>query len=458
MTETNDQFRTLATQLNGRLTSPGDADYDDERRVFLGDVDGHPAAIARVANVEDVATVVSFAREQNLQLAVRSGGHSNAGQSTVDGGLVLDVRDLTSIDLDPDRRTAWAGGGLTAMELTTATTEHGLVVGFGDTGSVGISGITLGGGIGYLVRKHGLTIDSLLAVELVTADGRIRLVDADHEPDLFWAVRGGGGNFGVATRFLYRLHPLESVVGGILMLPATADTIAAFVAAAEAAPDELSAIANVMPAPPAPFVPASEQGKLSIFSLMVHSGDLDAGKRAVEAFRSIATPIADTLGPMAYPAMYGPEDPNYRPTPVQQTLFVNSIDRADGAAIVEALEASDAPLRAVQLRVLGGAMARVPVEATAFAHRASRILAVVVAFHDKTDADRARRRAWVDALAGELADGDAGAYVNFMQEDGEDRIRAAYPGPTGDRLARIKRRYDPGNLFRHNANIRPAAS
>jgi hypothetical protein len=446
----------LAAPLRGRVVTPDDDPYDDMRRTFLGDVDGHPAAIVRVADRDDVATVVGFAREHGVELAVRSGGHSNAGHSTTEGGLVLDVRDLDAIELDADGRTVWAGGGLTALDLTVATEAHGLVVGLGDTGSVGITGLTLGGGIGYLVRKHGLTIDSLLAAELITADGALHVVDAATEPDLFWGIRGGGGNFGVATRFKYALHDLDSIVGGFLVLPATTDTIEGFVATAASAPEELSAIANIMPAPPAPFVPPDAQGKLAILAQLVHSGDPEAGERAIQPFRRLATPIADLLGPMSYRDIYPPEDPSYRPTPVQRTMFLNGVPLDAAATIVRYLEASDAPLRAVQLRVLGGAMARVAPDATAFAHRRSRILAVVVAFHDMTPEDRARRRLWVDELAGHLYDGDDGAYVNFLQAEGESRVRAAYPGATWDRLTAIKRRYDPSNLFHRNQNVPPA--
>jgi len=446
----------LRAAVGCRVIGPDDTDYDEARRVFLGDVDPHPAAIVRVASADDVAAVVRFARENGVDLAVRSGGHSNAGQSSVEGGLVLDVRDLKAIDLDPVASAVWAEAGLTAAELTEATVAHGLAVGFGDTGSVGISGITLGGGVGYMVRKHGLTIDSLLAAEIVTADGLLRRVDADHEPDLFWAIRGGGGNFGVATRFRYRLHDVREVVGGMLILPATPEVIQGFIAAAEAAPEELSAIANIMPAPPMPFLSEEHHGKLVVFALMTHIGDLEAGQRAIAPFRALATPLVDMLRPIAYSEMYPPEDPDYAPAPVQRTMFLERIDRAAATTIVEFLEASDASLRAAQLRVLGGAMARVPADATAFAHRSSRIMAVLVNFYDKTPEDHARRQAWVDEFAAAMDQGDDGAYVNFLVNEGEARVRAAYPGATWDRLAEIKARYDPTNLFRHCQNVPPA--
>ena len=206
-----------ARDIQGPILTPDDAGYDTARTVFLGDVDRRPALIARPTDAADVSGVIALARESGLELAVRSGGHSNAGHSAVDGGIVLDLRDRKTVEVDVERGTAWAETGLTAAELTAATHAHGLAVGFGDTGSVGIGGITLGGGVGYLVRKHGLTIDSLLAADIVTADGEHLRVDAGTHPDLFWAIRGGGGNFGVATRFLYQLHPVGTVVGGMLV-------------------------------------------------------------------------------------------------------------------------------------------------------------------------------------------------------------------------------------------------
>src|SRR3954453_24147081 len=293
----------LRAAIAGRVVTPGDADYDEIRRVSLGSFDDRPAGIVRVANVADVATAIATARATGMELAVRCGGHSAAGHSTVDGGLVIDVSDMKALDIDVDGRTAWAQAGLTGGEYSKAVGEHGLATGFGDTGSVGIAGITLAGGIGFLVRKHGLTIDSLLAAEIVTADGRLRHVDAQTEPELFWALCGGGGNFGVVTRLKYRLHPVDTVLGGLLVLPATPDVIAGFVAAAEAAPDELSTIANVMAAPPLPFVPEKLHGSPVVLARMVYAGEVKAGRRAVAPFLALAEPVADLLRPMKYPEM-----------------------------------------------------------------------------------------------------------------------------------------------------------
>ena len=294
----------LRAVLNGRVIAPGDAGYDETRHVFYGKFDRRPAAIIRAANATDVSRVVSLARETGVKLAVRSGGHSLAGHSTTDGGIVLDLRDMKALDLDVHSRTAWAQTGLTAGEYTAAAGAYGLATGVGDTGSVGIGGLTLGGGVGFLVRKHGLTIDDLLAAEIVTADGELLRVDAETYPDLFWAIRGGGGNFGVATRFQFRLHPVETIVGGMLILPATPEVIASFVAAAQVAPEELTTIANIMVAPPAPFLPPEAHGTLVLMALMCYAGAVEEGERAIAPFRALAAPIADMVRPMPYPEIY----------------------------------------------------------------------------------------------------------------------------------------------------------
>ena len=445
----------LRVVLNGRVIAPDDAGYDQARTVFIGGIDRRPAVIVRPADAADVSLVVSLARETGLELAIRSGGHSGAGHSVSDGGFVLDLRDMRALHIDAERRTAWAETGLTAGEYTTAAGAYNLATGFGDTGSVGIGGITLGGGVGYLVRKHGLTIDDLLAAEIVTADGQLLRVDAETHPDLFWAIRGGGGNFGVATRFQFRLHEVNTIVGGMLILPAMPDVIAAFIAEAEAAPEELSTIANVMPAPPMPFLPAEYHGQLIVMALMVYAGAIEAGQRVIAPFRALATPIADMVRPMPYPEIYPPDEGDYHPTAVARTMFVDRIDRGAAETIVEYLQASDAAVRVAQLRVLGGAMARVPAEATAFAHRQSRIMMNLAAFYDGPE-DQTVRENWVADFAAALCQGDAGAYVNFLGDEGGARVRDAYPGPTWDRLAAIKGRCDPTNLFRLNQNIPPA--
>ena len=454
----------LRARIDGRVVGPNDDDYDALRMVMMGGVDRKPAVIVRVANDDDVRTVIGLARETGLELAVRSGGHSSKGDSTTDGGIVLDLRDRKALDIDVEGRTAWGEAGLTAGEVTEAAAKHGLAIGFGDTGSVGIGGITTGGGVGYLVRKHGLTIDNLLAADVVTADGELLRADADTNPDLFWAIRGGGGNFGVVTRFRYRLVDLPGIVGGILVLPVNAEIIEQYIQLSEEAPEELSSIGNVMPVPPLPGVPEEWLGKLGIFALMTYAGDEAAGQKALQPFRDLAklagldAPIADMLRPMTYPEMYFPEDPDYHPLAVSHNMLLVRCDRPTGQAIMRHLEALDAPMRVAQLRVLGGAMARVPNDATAFAHRNSRIMVNLAAFYED-EADREKKQAWMEAFADDIRQADGGAYVNFVGDEGPERIReAVYPGAHWDRLREIKRRYDPDNLFRLNQNIPPAAA
>ena len=440
--------------LNGQAITPEDPEYDQARRVFSGAVDRRPAMIVRAADAADVAHVIALAREAGMELAVRGGGHSPAGHGVSEGGIVLDLSAMRALEIDAERRTAWAETGLTAADYTAAAGAHGLATGFGDAGTVGIGGITLAGGVGFLTRKHGLTIDHLLAADVVTADGELLRVDAENHPDLFWALRGGGGNFGVATRLQFRLHEVDTVVGGMLFLPATPEVIAAFIAEAEAAPEQLSTIANVMPAPPLPFLAPEHHGRLVVMATLVYAGDVEAGQRAVAPFRALATPIADMLRPMRYPEMYPPENEDYRPVAVGRSAFAESVERRAAETIVERIEASTAPSAVAQLRVLGGAMARVPADATAFAHRDRAILATVVSMYEHPE-DRPEHAAWAADLASELSRGAPGAYAGFLGDEGEERVREAYPGSTWERLAAIKASYDPDNVFRLNQNIPP---
>jgi FAD/FMN-containing dehydrogenase len=438
------------------VIAPGDADYDETRRLYYGAFDLRPAAIVRAADAADVSRVVTLARETGTELAVRSGGHSLAGHGATDGGIVLDLRAMTALDLDVRGGAAWAQTGLTAGAYTDAAGVHGLATGFGDSGSVGIGGLTLGGGVGFLVRKHGLTIDDLLAAEVVTADGELLHVDAETSPDLFWAIRGGGGNFGVATRFRFRLHPIDTIVGGMMILPATPEVIATFVAEAEGAPEELSTIANIMVAPPAPFLPPDAHGKLVLMAFMCYAGAVEEGERAIAPFRAIAAPIADMVRPMPYPDLYRLTEGG--PSPTQATarsLFMDAFDRSAAQTIVDHLQAAPAPVAVAQLRVLGGAMARVPAGATAFAHRRRGIMATLVAAYERAT-ESPRHEAWIGDFAAALRHGDDGVYVNFLGDEGEAQVRAAYPDFTWNRLAAIKARYDPANLFRRNHNIPPA--
>ena len=295
----------------------------------------------------------------------------------------------------------------------------------------------------------------LLAADIVTADGQLLRVDADNHRDLFWAIRGGGGNFGVVTRFQFRLHQVDTIVGGMLLLPATPETIAGFIAAAEAAPDELSTIANVMAAPPMPFLPKEQHGQLIIMAILAYAGDVEAGQRAIAPFRTLAAPLADMVRPMRYPEIYPPDDENYHPIGASRTMFIDYVDQSVATTILDHLRASTASMAVAQLRVLGGAMARVPVEATAFAHRQRRIMVNVAALYQNLE-EQAAHVAWANGFMAALRQGEPAAYVNFLGDEGEARIHEAYPPATWARLAAIKQHYDPTNLFRRNQNIPPA--
>jgi FAD/FMN-containing dehydrogenase len=445
----------LRSQLKGELITPDDGAYDEARHVFFKGFDRTPLAVARVKGNDDVARVVTAAREGGLELAVRSGGHSRAGYGTSDGGLVIDLSGMKAIDIDAEAKTAWVETGMTAAEYTIATGKLGLVTGFGDAGSVGIGGITLAGGVGFLARKTGLTMDDLLAADVVTADGEVVRASEDSEPDLFWAIRGGEGNFGVVTRFQLRLHEISEIVGGMLILPASPETITGFLEAADAAPEELSTIANVMIAPPMPFVPEEAHGKPIVMAQMAYVGPPDQAEAAIAPLRSLAEPLADMVRPMRYPELYEGPEPEAQ-LASGTNFFPDSLEAADAEAILEELPKSTAMMKAVQLRVLGGALGRVPNDATAFAHR-DRGLFVNVAAMYADAAEKDTHGAWVNGLANALGKDGSGGYVGFMGDEDEETLRAAYPGGAWERLRGLKRRYDPDNLFRLNHNIPPAA-
>lgn len=401
-----------------------------------------------------MSQVVALARETGMELAIRGGGHSLAGFSTVDGGIVLDLSQMKGLEINLEERTAWAEAGLTAGEYTLAAAKYGLATGFGDALSVGIGGLTTGGGIGYLVRKYGLTIDNLLAAKVVTADGQIRYVDAENHPDLFWAIRGGGSNFGVVTHFKFRLHEVDTVVGGVLILPARVDVITAFAALSEAAPEELSSIVNIMPAPPMPFIPAEYHGQIVTMATMVYTGDIEEGLRVVAPFRQLAEPIVDMIGPMSYPEIYLPEDPDFRPVVAIRSKFIDQIDERTAQIMVDHTRASTAEMPFAQFRVLGGAMARVPADATAFAHRSSRMMVTFIALYENRD-EAAIHNEWAINAVADLDQSESTVYVNFVADEGKARVHDAYPSATWERLAAIKAKYDPTNLFRRNHNIPP---
>jgi len=442
--------------FRGRVLAPGDRDYDHARRTHNAAADRHPALIVRPIDAEDVALVIAHARETGLPLIVRAGGHSMANHSTGDGSLVLDLSAMRGIEIDVHGRTAWAEAGILAGEYTVATHEQGYVTPFGDTGSVGVAGITLGGGVGWLARKHGMTIDSLLAVEIVTADGRLRIASADEEPDLFWAIRGAGANFGVITRLQFRLHPLGNVLAGDIVLPATREVLRGLVPTLLAAPDELTAMPNVMLGPDDPAIPDEHRGRPVVYLSLVWSGSQGAGEQALAPLRALGSPITDTVAWKPYTGLFSPVDRDQVGTwgVSSRALFVDAIDDAMIEVILRRLAHPSAPRALVQLRVFGGEMARVPSEATAFAWRdLPAILWLITPYEDLDRA--AEHEAWTAAFHAELPVDDGSTYVNFMGVEGADAVRGAYPASTYARLRDLKLRYDPDNLFRANHNIAP---
>ena len=453
-----DDFAAFAAGIRGTVIRPDDDGYDQAREVHNANYDRRPLSIVRASSAADVARTVLFARETGLELAVRGGAHSLAGFSATDGGIVLDLGEMKGLHIDPIRRLAWAQAGLRAGEYTAAAAAHGLATPFGDTGSVGIAGLTLGGGIGWLVRKYGLAIDALVSVEIVTADGRIVIASANENPDLFWAVRGGGGNFGVVTRFQFKLYPVSTVLGGALFLTPTREALRGLEAVAAAAPEALSTISMLMPAPTAPFIPESVQGKQTLAVMFVYDGDPESGQQALEPFRALSEPMAEFVMPMPYVGIYEMLKAAEQRAPAShRSLFLETLDDAAVDEIVTRMSAPSSPHAMTQVRILGGQMARVSADATAFAHRDAKVmLTIITPFEDPSEAPV--HAAWTHGYYEALRPRSSGVYSNFLEVEGEDRIREAYPDATYRRLAQIKRRYDPTNLFRLNQNIAPAPS
>jgi FAD/FMN-containing dehydrogenase len=414
--------------------------------------------VVQVASADDIAQAVRFARAHGLEIAVRSGGHSLAGLSTGDGVLVIDLRALRDLEIDTDTRLVTIGSGLTAGEVTTALVAHGLAIPFGDTGSVGIAGLTLGGGVGYLARKHGLAIDRLRSMDLVTVDGELVTASADQHPDLFWALRGGGGNFGIVTRFVFEAVPVAETLSGALVMPLTTDVLRGVLSIAAEAPDELTTITEIMPAPPAPFIPEAMVGTPVMFVLMVYAGDPAVGQPIVDRFRALATPIADLVGPMPYGGIYEFSAEVENPMPaITRSLFADrALDAPTLERVVARMNDADRPeMTVTQIRVLGGEMGRVAQDATAFAHRDAQVMfSLYTIFTDESAVEADVR--FTDAYFAEIKPIASGAYVNFLDREGEGRLREAYPEPTYRRLADIKAAWDPSNVLHRNQNIVPA--
>lgn len=439
----------LRAVLGERLVLAGAPGFDEAAAVTFTGEPRTPAAVARPGSTAEVAAAVRAARDAGLPVAVRSGGHSYARLSTAPGALVIDTRLLADVSVDPAGRVASAGGGVSAIAYTQATAEHGLATGFGDTGGVGVSGLTLGGGVGHLGRRDGLTIDNLVGAEVVLADGSVVRAAQDENPDLFWALRGGGGGLGVVTRLDLRLHPTTTVTGGMLILPATPAALAGALEAVLAAPDEVSAIINVMKAPPLPAIPPELHGTPIVLVLPCWSGEPDQAEAGLAPLRALG-PVVDGLAQMPYPALFA-GGPDFGSTvPVVGTGFRDTVDEEWAATVIECVLSAPG-FAAVNLRPLGGAIARVPADATAFAHRDRRVMvtaampvpeAAVAASPEAVPA----ARAWLAATEQAIGLGDAG-YVNFMASLASSDLARAYPPATLDRLRGVRAAYDPDGFF-----------
>ena len=450
----------LAAAVRGDLILPGDPDYDAARRVYNGMIDRRPGLIVRCADAADVMAAVDVAREHDLALSVRGGGHNVTGFAVNDGGLVVDLSRMRGVRVDPRRRTARAEGGCTWGDVDHATHAFGLATPGGILATTGVGGLTLGGGFGYLTRRHGLSCDNLLAADVVTADGRLVTASTEEHPDLFWALRGGGGNFGVVTSFEFRLHPVSTVYGGPVFYPvAQSGAILRFYRDFIAqAPPELSAFFGYHIAPPAPFVPDHLYGHAVCAIVTCYTGPLDQAEQAVEPIRAAGPVALDLMGPMPYPALNGMFDA-LLPPGLQHYWKADFVAELTEAAI--AVHTEHGPRvpnfqSLMHLYPLDGAVRQVAWDTTAFSHRDVRFVHIVAGI-DTDPANMPAHTAWVrDYWAALHPHSAGGAYVNFLMDEGEDRVKATYRENYA-RLARVKRRYDPNNLFRLNQNIRPTA-
>ncbi|MFI5889917.1 FAD-binding oxidoreductase [Actinoplanes sp. NPDC051513] len=443
----------LAQSLRGDLVRPGDEAYDEARSIWNGAHDKRPGLIVRCHGVADVLKTVEFARSEGLPLAVRGGGHSIPGFSTVDNGVVLDLSPMNGVRVDPGRRTVTAQAGALWRDVDAETQAFGLAVTGGLVSSTGIAGFTLGGGIGWLVRRCGLTCDNLIAADIVTADGQYLRVSEDERPELLWALRGGGGNFGVVTSFEFRLHEVgPTVFAGLVFYPGehAEQILRTF---PRQAPDELSVVINMTTAPPAPFLPEEVHGKPIVAVVGMWSGHPEDGDAATRPFRTLAPVITDLFSPMPYTAMQTLLDPLY-PRGMwnyfRSAFFDNLDDAAD--SLIPKFAAVPNPVSELHIHHLGGAMSRIPEDATAFAARNRDYLLNVVARSADADGYPAAV-SWARAATDSL-NTDASTYVNFTGEASEDRVRASYPKATYDRLVSVKESYDPSNLFQLNQNIK----
>jgi FAD/FMN-containing dehydrogenase len=452
-------LQQLEASFGGQLVRPGDPAYDAHRRVWNGSIDRFPALIARCSGVADVMAAARLAKEAGLLVAVRGGGHSFPGLSTCDGGIVIDLSPMKGIRVDPEGRTARAQAGVLLGELDRETQAFGLAVPSGIVTHTGVAGLTLGGGISWLMRKYGLAIDQLVSVDLVTAEGEFVKASETENPDLFWGVRGGGGNFGIVTEFEFRLNPLgPTVLAGPVFWPMEeGPKVLRFYRDWVAdAPDELMTIVVHRKAPALPFVPPELHGKLVVIVAVCWAGAIEEGEKFVRPLREFGAPVLDLLEPKPYLAHQGMFDPSF---PHGQWYYFRACDVAELSDEVIDITVDhslriESPLTTYPIWQLGGAMARVGEGETAFSGRSAGFtynINATTATQQGFDAERE----WARSFWSTLEPFHTNVYVNFLMEEGEERVRQAYGGQKYDQLKALKRRYDPDNLFRLNQNIPP---
>ncbi|MFD3468173.1 FAD-binding oxidoreductase [Streptomyces sp. NPDC058682] len=448
----------LRERVRGAVVTPDDESYDEARKVHNAMIDRKPAAVVHCANAGDVMAAVDFARENGLDLAVRGGGHSVPGFGTCDRGVVADLSGMRGVRVDAAGRTARAEGGATWGDFNAATYAFGLAATGGIISTTGIGGLTLGGGIGYLARGLGLSCDNLVSADVVTADGRLVVASEEENADLFWALRGGGGNFGAVTSFEFRLSPVKDIYGGPMLFElADAPTVLrSFADHIADAPEQLGGFPAFQIAPPLPFIPQDRHGDTFALIVACWSGPLDEGERAVRAFRDFAPVVAEHVGPMPYPALNSAFDALVPPG-LQHYWKANFVtELSDDVIDAHVRHAPGLPAvnSTVHIYPINGACHRVAPDATAFAYRDASF-ATVIAGMWPDPAVNESATAWVrDYYEATAPHSEEGGYINFMADDDQDRIRANYKG-NYDRLVAVKRAYDPENLFHLNQNIRP---
>jgi FAD/FMN-containing dehydrogenase len=457
----NGALHSLQQQLAGHALTPGEAGYDDARTIWNAMIDRRPGLVVHCTTAADVANALAFAAEHRLLTAIKGGGHNIAGNAVCDGGIVLDLSAMKAVTVDADARSVRVQAGALLADVDAATQAHGLAVPLGINSTTGIAGLTLGGGYGWLSRKCGLTIDSLVGADLVTPDGKSRRVSATENPELFWAIRGGGGNFGVVTSFDFKLHEVgPEVLSGLVVHPIAAapDLLREYRRLAAAMPDELTVWVVMRQAPPLPFLPEEWHGREVLVFAACYAGDMAEGEQALAPLRALGKPIADVIGPHAYAGWQQAFDPLLTPGARNYWKSHNFEAIEDGLVdlLTEAVGRLPTPECEIFIAQLGGATRRTDPAATAFAHRgASYLMNVHTRWQEP--AQDTHCIAWARELFDRTARfATGGVYVNFMPEDETSRVKSAF-GASYDRLARIKADVDPGNLLRMNMNIRPAA-